>query len=61
MNCIFRAQNVQVEKLNFLQALNEKICSLSASPQLTQLQENLKHSLSEVTSQDSSVRGNYFN
>ena len=57
----FRSQKVQLEKINFLQALNEKICSLSPSPQLIQLQQNLKQTLSEATPQDHSTRGMCFN
>ena len=61
MKCFFRSQKVQLEKINFLQALNEKICSLSPSPQLIQLQQNLKQTLSEATPQNHSTRGKCFN
>ena len=44
---MFRAQKVQIEKVNFLQALNEKIFNLTPCAELDQLLKNLNIVLAE--------------
>ena len=44
---LFRKQRMQKEKIDFLMALNEKICTLSMNPQLAKIQQILLDKLQD--------------